>query len=513
MGHEFPRLDGETHLFRDIYYFDTTLPYWLTQRVAMPVANLASETCQWWENGRFYGWEGVGSCEGTCTHVWHYEQALGRLFPELARSIRENQNLNPSTGFDVNTGGISDRGILPGRVATDGHCGVILACLREAQMSVDNEFLKRNWNYIKLALQYLIIQDGNEDGLIENRQPNTYDISFYGANTFSGSLYLASLRAGEEMARRMGDPDFADKCRRIFESGRKLSVKRLYNGEYFIQKVDSETYPTNQYTEGCLSDQMIGQGWAHQLGLGYIYPQETVLSALRSVWKYNWAPDVGPHVTLHPPEIIYADPGEAGLLLCTWPHSPHPGERGVRYCNTVWTGIEGQVAAHMIFEGFITEGLAVLRSIHDRYNGAKHNPYNQILCGDHYARAMSSWGCLIAASGYIYDSPEGRIGFMPKISPDNFNAFFTASQGWGNLLQKREKGKQINTIKVKWGELSVRRLVFELPEKIDLKKTTLTVAGNPLQSVVMQDGYNVKITLAERIEIERNESLEVVMEW
>jgi non-lysosomal glucosylceramidase len=32
----------------------------------------------------------------------------------------------------------------------------------------------------------------------------------------------------------------------------------------------------------------------------------------------------------------------------------------------------------MINEGLLEEGLIVLRSIHDRYNGTKRNPWNEI---------------------------------------------------------------------------------------------------------------------------------------
>jgi non-lysosomal glucosylceramidase len=509
---DFERLDRETHLFRDTY-FDTTLPYWFVQRIGMPVANLATETCQWWANGRFYGWEGVGCCEGTCTHVWHYEQAVGRLFPQLARSIREMQNLNPDTGFDIRDGGINDRGKIPGIVAIDGQCGVILACLRETQMSADDGFLRRNWPRIKQAIEYLIAQDGNGDGLIENEQPNTYDISFYGANTFSGSLYLASLRAGEEMARRMDDEAFAGKCRAIFLSGRALTMKTLWNGEYFIQRVDSKLYPQYQYGTGCLSDQVIGQAWAHQLGLGYLYPPGSVKSALKSVWANNWAPDVGRYNAVHKPEIIFADPGEGGLFLCTWPEKGHPGANGVRYHDTVWSGIEGEVSAHMIAEGMLTEGLAILRGVHDRYDGRKHNPWNQILCGDHYARAMSSWGCLISAGGFSYDGPNGRFGFAPRIGPEDFKSFFSAAEGWGSLVQKRGKGLQSDFVEVKWGHLRMEALELQLPGGAKLKRAVLNASGWPVECRFEQSGSRVTLRPAAAIVIQAGGTLRADLTW
>ena len=97
-----------------------------------------------------------------------------------------------------------------GSWAGDGQAGYVLKAYREHQVSADDAFLKRNWPQIRKALEFLIHEDANDDGLIEGSQHNTYDINFYGPNTMVGSLYLAALRAGEEMAREMGDDEFAD---------------------------------------------------------------------------------------------------------------------------------------------------------------------------------------------------------------------------------------------------------------------------------------------------------------
>ena len=218
-------------------------------------------------------------------------------------------------------------------------------------------------------------------------------------------------------------------------------MERLWNGEYFIQLVDLQKHPKDQYDKGCLSDQLFGQGWAHQLALGYLYPPEKVKQALHSIWKYNWAPDVGPYNEAHPPERWFALPGEAGLFTCTWPKSPYLKE-GVRYREEVWTGIEYQVAGHMVWEGMVTEALAICRGVHERYHPAKHNPFNEIECGDHYARAMASWGVFTALAGFEYHGPKGHIGFAPHITPENFRAAFTAAEGWGSFAQTRTRRRR-----------------------------------------------------------------------
>ncbi|MHC4443972.1 MAG: GH116 family glycosyl hydrolase [Planctomycetota bacterium] len=502
-----PRLSGDTRKWRDTYYAGT-LPYWLLNRLHSTVSYLATGTCMWWKNGRFWAWEGVGCCGGTCTHVWNYAQASARLFPQLERSVREMQDLGEAL---LDNGLVSFRGkIFQGRYAADGQCGTVLKCYREHLMSADNNYLKRNWPKIKKVLEYSIEQDANDDGLIENSQHNTFDIEFFGPNTFVGSLYLAALRAGEEMARTMRDIEFAKRVRKIFQSGRKLSVERLWNGEYFIQIVDLNKHPKSQYGKGCISDQLFGQGWARQLGLGNIYPQSQVNKSLQSVWKYNWAPDITAHNQVHKPGRWFISPGEAGLFTCTWPKSPHL-DKGVRYKNEVWTGIEYQVAGHMIWDGMLAEGLAIIRAIHDRYHPSKHNPYNEVECGDHYARALASWGCFTALAGYEYNGPKGYLGFSPKISPENFSSAFTAAQGWGLFSQKREGGKQRNRIEVCWGQLTLRTLGLDVPDIGQAPTITIKIAGEAVETRHIYKDGRLTITFPGGATLYQPVALEVIV--
>ena len=506
-------LVGGTRKWHDTYYEDSTLPRWLLFRLHSTVCNLATGTCQWWKNGRFWAWEGVGCCAGTCTHVWNYAHAPARLFPELERIAREMQDFGQ--GFDSKSGLVGFRSNRA--YAADGQCGTILKAYREHQMSADNAFLKRNWPRIKKALEFSIARDGNDDGLIESSQHNTYDINFEGANTFVGSLYLAALRAGEEMAREMGDEQFTRRCRKIFESGSRLTAEHLWDGEYFIQQVDIEKHPKHQYAKGCLSDQLFGQGWAHQLGLGYIYPPKHVTKALQSVWKYNWAPDIGPYNAAHKPERWFARAGEPGLFTCTWPKSPYLAA-GVRYKSEVWTGIEYQVAGHMVYEGMVTEALAICRGIHERYHPAKHNPFNEVECGDHYARAMASWGVYTALAGYEHHGPKGHLGFAPRLTPDDFRTAFTAAEGWGTFAQKRDSLIQDERIELRWGRLSLRSLAFAVPENFRSVKVFVIAGARPVKiDYTLKSGRTPKedgrldITLKKKLILTENQVLRVII--
>ncbi|MCI0492338.1 MAG: hypothetical protein L0Z07_05320, partial [Planctomycetes bacterium] len=507
LAQQFDRLAGQTRSWHQTWY-DSTLPHWLLDRLFSTTSTLATSTCQWWKNGRFWAWEGVGCCHGTCAHVWNYEHTMARLFPELERTVREMQDFNPQAGFDEKTGAIRFRGEDWEIWAGDSQGGTVLKAYREHQVSADDAFLRRNWPRIRKTLEFLIQQDGNADGLIEGSQHNTYDIDFFGSNTMVGSLYLAALRAAEEMAEELGEKDFAATCRQIYERGREETVKQLFNGEYFVQKVDLAKYPKHQYANGCLADQLFGQGWAHQVGIGYVYPRETIQAALKSIWIYNWAPDIGPQNEAHPPQRWFARPGEAGLFTCTWPKGKHLGPESVLYRDEVWTGIEYQVAGNLVWDGMLTEALAICRGVHERYHPSKHNPFNEIECGDHYARGMASYGVFLALCGFEYHGPKGHLGFSPRMTPDDFRAAFTAAEGWGTFAQSREPGKQINRLDLKWGHLNVRTIALELPEGAIARSVAITAAGNPVEGELQQEGCRVVITLNEPLVVQAGDMLE-----
>lgn len=508
---QLPGLRQKTLLFCDTYYRQTTLPWWLNARLMMPVSNLASGTAQWWRNGRFWAWEGVCCCAGTCTHVWNYAQAHAWLFPELARSARTMQDLD--AGFDAASGKVGFRSDT--NFAADGQAGTILKCYREHLTSADDAYLRKYWPRIKQALDYLITHDADDNGIIENdAQHNTYDINFVGPNTFVGALYIAALEAGAQMATRMDDPNAAARYAELAQRGRAWTMANLYNGEYFIQRVpDGDARPW-QYGVGCLSDQVFGENWAHVLDLEYVYPRDAVVRALRAVYRYNFAPDVGSLNDVYPPERWFARAGDPGLFICTWPQGGRPPEP-VRYRDEVWTGIEYQVAAGLAWEGLVDEALQIVAGIERRYDGTHHNPWNEVECGDHYARALASWGVLHALTGFHWDGPAGRLEFAPQLTPEDFACFFSTGTAWGTLRQQRDGATQRNVVEVAYGTLRLQRITLAVAESVtptacEVKATseqgsedvsaTLNVA--PDGRVVLKFTAHVVVDAGARLEIE-----------
>jgi len=462
----FDRLAGQTRLWRDTWC-DSTLPYWFLDRTFLNTSILATATCYRFANGRFYGWEGVGDCPGTCGHVYQYAQAIARLFPDLERDVRQRVDFGLAQMPD---GAIHFRGEFNNFPAVDGQAGTILRALREHQMSADDQFLKHNWPGIKRAMQWLIAKDANADGIIESNQHNTLDTDWYGPVAWLSGLYLSALLASVQMASEVGDTDFAAQCRAIVDAGRKNIVARLFDGEYFINRVDPKHLDAINSGTGCEIDQVFGQSWAFQVGLPRVFPPKETVSALKSLWRYNFCPDVGPYREVYKPGRWYAMPGESGLLMCTfprrdWDYAQAKGEGATDwaagYFNECMNGFEHQVAGHMIWEGLTLEGLAVERTLHDRYSASRRNPWNEIECGDHYARSMASYGVYLAACGFEYHGPNAHIGFAPKLSPEDFKCAFTSAEGWGSYSQKVQAGKLTAEIAVRWGKLKLQTIALD----------------------------------------------------
>ncbi|MDQ8183306.1 GH116 family glycosyl-hydrolase [Pelagicoccus sp. SDUM812005] len=522
-------IDG-TLLWNKTWY-DSTLPHWLLDRSMISLGCVATQTFHWFDNDRPWAWEGVDCCEGSCTHVFHYAQGLSRIFPELERKGREI--VDYGIAFNEESAGVGYRGDARGLVADDGQAGTILRVYREHQMSADGAFLKRIWPKVKRSIAYLMAKDPDADGILTEPQAHTLDATWTGKIAWISSMYLAALAAGEAMARELGDEGFAESCRGILDRGYKSIVDELFDGEYFIHKPD-ESAPAHLNTNrGCHIDQLLGQSWIHQVGLGRVVPKKETVSALESLWKYNFAPDAGAYAIRHR-EIEqafrwYAMEGEAGLLMTTWPKGGAkeaiPGDK-LRpaknpelwtgpggYFNECMNGFEYQVAGHMVSEGeadgsLVEKGLAIMKAVHDRYGAAKRNPYNEIECSDHYIRSMASYGVFLAACGFAYHGPEGRIGFAPKVHPEDFRAPFTAAEGWGTFSQRISAGSMRASLRIRWGSLSLNTISLK-PIGFRPRQVEVTYRGQALAAGVSWGEDRTVVRLGERLKLETGMSVTV----
>jgi hypothetical protein len=442
------RLRRESAVFRDAF-FDTSLPPEVVEAVAANLSILKSPTCLREQSGRFWGWEGCcdgsGCCHGTCTHVWNYAQALPHLFPELERSLRQTEfgESQDARGHQTFRAGLPIRPVDHGfHAASDGQLGGIMKVYREWRIGGDTDWLRGLWPAVRQSLEYCISTwDPERLGLLTEPHHNTYDIEFWGADVAMGDAL------GEDVAAYC---DLAERCRQRLET-------ELFNGEYFVQRIQwtglrapdptaapslgggyspeavallRREGPKYQYGDGCLSDGVLGVWLAAVCGLGTdLLEARKVTAHLRAVHRHNLRRDLSNHS--NPQRPTYACGNEGGLLLCSWPRGNALSLPFV-YSDEVWTGIEYQVASHLMLMGRVREGLEIVRVCRKRYDGTARNPFNEYECGHWYARALSSYGLLQGLTGARYDAITRTLHLEPRVAGD-FRAFFCAAGGFGSV--------------------------------------------------------------------------------
>lgn len=462
-------LHDKTTLFKKAFHA-STLPPEVMEAVAANLTILKSPTTLRQTDGRFWGWEGCGDdegcCEGSCTHVWNYAQAMSHLFPALERTMRnteygEDQNQQGHQRFRANIP------ISPVKhdfhAAADGQLGGMMKVYRDWRISADERWLKELYPRVKQSMDYCIqTWDPRGKGVVEEPHHNTYDIEFWGAEGMCTSFYLGALYAMTKMGEYLHEP--IDTYQTLYEKGRQYLETKLYDGEYFFQEIEfknlnapdpakAQSYggdyspeaiallqkegPKYQYGKGCLSDGVLGAWIGKMCGLEDFIDRQKITSHLLAIHKYNLRKNLSEHA--NPQRPAYALGPEGGLLLCTWPKGGRLSLPFV-YSDEVWTGIEYQVASHLMSMGKVTQGLEIVRLCRDRYDGRIRNPFNEYECGHWYARAMSSYGLLQGLTGLRYDAVDKTLHIDSKIG--DFTCFLSTATGFGTVTWREEKASE-----------------------------------------------------------------------
>jgi uncharacterized protein (DUF608 family) len=317
--------------------------------------------------------------------------------------------------------------------------------------------------------------DPKHKGVLEEPHHNTYDIEFWGPDGMCTSFYLGALNAIIKMGETLNKDISPYKM--LFEKGQKFMETELFNGEYFIQKIVWQGLeapdpikaavgmwnvnysdeakailikegPKYQYGSGCLSDGILGSWISRVCGLEDVVDTDQVKSHLKAIYKYNLKHDLSDHV--NPQRPGYALGQDGGLLLCTWPKGGKLSLPFV-YSNEVWTGIEYQVASHLMMHGLVKEGLDIVQTCRKRYDGQYRNPFDEYECGHWYARAMASYGLIQGLTGIRYDAVSGSLYIDSKIG-DTFKSFLSTETGFGSV--GLQSGKPF--IDVKYGQIDIK---------------------------------------------------------
>jgi uncharacterized protein (DUF608 family) len=477
-------LRAKTSLFTETFY-SGTLPSEVIEAVAANLTILKSPTVMRQHDGRMWNWEGCGdswgSCHGSCTHVWNYAQAISHLFPSMERTLRETEYFvgQNRDGHQVFRNNLPIRPVKHDfHAAADGQLGGIMKVYRDWRIFGDNAWAEKFYPQMVKSIEYCIrTWDPRETGALEEPHHNTYDIEFWGPDGMCTSFYAAALNVMVRMGKELGKD--VGRYETLLAKSVDYMENRLFDGEYFFQNVRwrdldapdpteavsfHSTYspearavlmnegPKYQYGTGCISDGVLGSWMSLTAGLPDPLDPEKVRSHLLAVHKYNLKSDLSDHS--NPQRPTYALGNDGGLLLCSWPKGGKPQLPFV-YSDEVWTGIEYQVASHLIMMGEVEKGLEVVRLCRDRYDGTVRNPFNEYECGHWYARALSSYGLLQAFTGIRYDAVEKALIIAPRIDGD-FTSFISTDTGFG--VAGIRKGKPF--MDVKYGTISVERIIL-----------------------------------------------------
>lgn len=462
------RLYRETQKFKKTL-FASDLPEVAIEAISANLSTLKTATVLRLEDGTFYGWEGCtgsgGCCEGSCTHVWNYAQALPFLFPKLERSMRKanykyNQQPNGGMPFRIRLPlGIKHPG---GRSCADGLFGDVIKSYRDWKICGDTEWLKTIWPNVKKSIEFAW-DETNEDkwdpdktGVLQGRQHHTLDMELFGPNAWLTGFYLGALKAASEMAEYLGESDTAEEYLAIFEKGKVWADRHLFNGEYYHQIINLEdksiperfnaldSYWNDEHQEikyqigeGCEIDQVLAQWHANLYGLGEIFDPKQVKTALKFLYKYSFKKSMR---DFYNPCRIYTLNDESGLVIADWPEDKQKPRIPLPYSQETQNGYEWAACIQMIQAGLMKEGMDCVKAIRDRYDGEKRNPWNEIECGNNYARSMATYALLNTFSGFQFDMANGVIGFNPiKLKDGKFRCLWSLDSGWGEFKMKPGK--------------------------------------------------------------------------
>lgn len=413
--------------------YATSIPSALLDSAVGRLAVLRSPTM--WRNadGTVLGCEGNGCCPLNCTHVYGYTTLIERLYPSLAKDMRESDFVR---NFDISKGGCTMR-FGTGGWAIDGALAcVIKTYLVVRQADNDSSWLSTVWPNVLKQMQYIMDTfDVSGDGVIRSAQQNTYDTAMYGANTFIGSYYITALRASAAMATLMKDSKnasmFLDRAKLSATNYDKICFESDFG--YYIADVTSKDCKYS-YGPGCFVDQICAAGLSLACGFGYLMDETHEKSARKAIVANNI-------VTMPPFNDLQKHffPGDTGITVCTYPNGKL-GD-GMMYENLVSSGFTSPVIAGLIFDDNLDDATKVTGFIRQRHDGRNRSPWNEPECNLLYSRAMAHWNLLDQSCGFAFDATTGALKVVPTSSVvawnkngHAFNALVVLPNGWGQYV-------------------------------------------------------------------------------
>lgn len=271
----------------------------------------------------------------------------------------------------------------------------VLLVYRDFVLSGANDaaFLKYAWPAVQESISYLEQFDTDGDGIPENQgfPDQTYDEWVVrGESAYSGGLWLGSLRAAEEMAKKLSDTAAANHYHELFLKSQASYIKKLWNGEYFRYDTLSD------YKDNIQADQLAGQWYANLTGLGDLVPLQMQRSSLQRIFDYN--------------VMKFAD-GNMGAVNGISPDGRLITLKDNQQVREVWTGTTMALAGLMLSDGMTDQAYRTLWGLY-------HTSYET---KGYWFRTPEAWDINgnYRASMYMRPAAIWTMEMMPKEQTKN----------------------------------------------------------------------------------------------
>jgi hypothetical protein len=309
------------------------------------------------------------------------------------------------------------------------------------------------------------------------------------------------------MAETAGDREFAATCRAVLRSGQQATESRLFNGRYYEQQIippgdfgtiaprlrsatmgaERADQPEFQIHDGCLLDQLAGDTYARLAGLGAVLDAEHARAALAAIHQLNYRGDFGDWANC---VRTYATAGERGHIVLCYPAGlpEHP----MPYWSEVWTGLEYVYAIGLAQQGQQPLAEDVVAAVRERFSGARRNPFDEAECGHHYARALASWGLIVALTGFGYDGRTGQLTFARAERPTRW--FWSNGYAWGTIGQSPGAAGELRAqLYVGGGAIRVDTVLIGGQEFRPAAGTTPAAGGAPGTGGTLAEGETYEL--------------------
>ncbi|MFH0876798.1 MAG: GH116 family glycosyl hydrolase, partial [Candidatus Omnitrophota bacterium] len=375
---------------------------WLKDALANNLYPLISGSL-WTKKGRFGLFESPEVCPllGTLDVGFYGTLPLAFFFPTLElRQMMQFADAQRPQGYIPHDLGFKRSDLASnstnGLLWKDLNAKFILLAYRDFLFTRDENFLKKLYPFLRKAYYWLVAADKNKDFLPDHEGADqTFDCwEFYGASSYGGGIFLASLLALEKIALHLQDEPTRKEVAAWYKKARISFEKKLWYKSFFLgynnnkegltQHQVSHCVKSQKVSIACMAAQLVGQWAAHFLGLGYIVSQDKVHRAVETMLKLN------------------AQASSFGAVNAVLPS----GERDKTnwQSENVWFGMTYVLASLAVYEGFEKEGLDLAKRAWDNATVNIANPWNQAdmvsssdgsyLFGDHYMRNMVIWSLL-----------------------------------------------------------------------------------------------------------------------